>query len=146
MTKVIRLHKDDEILLIRKQKQILQELNFPEEKNIAFPFFPLLIELKDSYFSEKSIQELKKSFEKIYIEEAVVLRGEIFCPVQVKMNGGKSFSEKLLLGTCKKEPEHKLFPGAEKIIFKELRIFQLAEEKKSGIQTELWNSTWIKCR
>ncbi len=60
--------------------------------------------------------------------------------------GNFAAPEKLLLGTCKKEPEHKLFPGAEKIIFKELRIFQLAEEKKSGIQTELWNSTWVKCR
>lgn len=145
MTKVIRLHKDDEILFIREQKRILRDFNSSEEENIAFPFFPLLVELKNDYFEKKTVPELKKTFCSVLIEKAVFSENQIFCPVKIKMNDGSEFSEKLLLGTLKKSPEEKSF-NTEKCLSKNLRIFQIAEEKKSGIQTELWNPQWVKCR
>lgn len=145
MTKVIRLQKDDEILFIREQKRILLELNSSEIENVAFPFFPLLIELKDEYFEQKNVPELKKLFYSVLVEKAVVSENQIFCPVKIKMCDQTEFSEKLLLGTLKKSPEEKS-TNAEKCISKKLKIFQIAEEKKSGIQTELWNPQWVKCK
>ncbi len=145
MTKVIRLHKDDEILFIREQKRILLELNSSEKENIAFPFFPVLIELKDEYLEQKTVRELKNSFASVLVEKAVISENQIFCPVKIKMCGQAEFSEKLLLGTLKKCPEEKSI-NVEKCLSKKLRIFQVAEEKKSGIQTELWNPQWVKCR
>ncbi len=145
MTKVIRLQKDDEILFIKEQKQILRDLNFCEEENIAFPFFPILIELKNVYFEEKTVPELKKLFHSVLIEKAVFAGNQIFCPVKITMSDGFEFSEKLLLGTLKKFPEEKSF-NEEKCISRNLRIFQIAEAQKSGIQTELWNTQWVKCR
>lgn len=145
MPKVIRLHKDDEILFIREQKRILSLLNSPEETNVAFPFFPLLVELNDAYFERKTVLQLKKSFEKIQVENAALSENEIFCAVKIKMTDGFESAGKLLLGTCKKNPENRIFFSSEKDFFKEIKIFQLAEEKKSGIQTELWNSQWCRC-
>ena len=146
MTKVIRLHKDDEILFIREQKRILKALNSSEKENIAFPFFPLLVELKNDYFEQKNIQELKNLFHSVQIEEATVLENQIFCSVKIKMSDCSEFSVKLLIGTLKKIPEEKNSINMEKSISKNLRIFQIAEAKKSGIQTELWNPQWVKCR
>lgn len=145
MPKVIRLHKDDEILFIREQKKILSLLNSEEETNIAFPFFPLLIELKDNYFEQKSIPQLKKNFEKILVEQAVLSEGKILCAVKIKMHDGFEAAGKLLLGTCGKNQKSTSLLNSRQGLSKEIKIFQLAEEKKSGIQTELWNSQWCRC-
>lgn len=145
MPKVIRLHKDDEIMFIREQKKILSLLNSEEETNIAFPFFPLLIELKDSYFEQKSIPQLKKNFEKILVEQAVLSEGKILCAVKIKMHDGFEATGKLLLGTCGKNQKSTSLLNSRQGLSKEIKIFQLAEEKKSGIQTELWNSQWCRC-
>ncbi len=144
MIKVIRLHKDDEILFIKEQKRILADLNSVQKENIAFPFFPFLIELKDKYFEQKTIPELKKLFSSVTIEKTVISENQIFCPVKIKMHDQTEFSEKLVLGTLKTTQEEN--PNAEKCLSKNLKIFQIAEEQKSGIQTELWNSQWVKCK
>lgn len=145
MPKVIRLQKDDEILFIKEQKRILWNLNSSEAENIAFPFFPPFVELKNVYFEKKTIPELKKSFHSVLIEKAVFSENQIFCPVKIIMSDGFEFLEELLLGTLKKFPEGKSF-NAEKCLSKNLRIFQIAEAKKTGIQIEFWNPQWIKCR
>lgn len=144
MTKAIRLHKDDELLFVKEQKRILTFLNSSCEKNIAFPFFPLIAELDSDYFENKSCQELKNSFKNVVIEPAVLIEEKIFCPVNIVMKDGFEFKSKLLLGLCKGKEKNTETAELESSFFKKIRIFQLAEIKKTLFQTEFWNNVWIK--
>ncbi len=144
MTKAIRLQKDDELLIVREQKRILQILNNSSQQNIAFPFFPILAELNSPYFNEKSITELKKTFKSVTIEKAIISENKIIFPINILMNDYFSFSSQIVIGTLQKEQENSQKINFENQFQKKLRIFQLAEIKKTNFTTEFWNCTWIK--
>lgn len=148
MTKAIRLQKDDELLIVREQKRILQTLNNSSnnslQKNIAFPFFPIFAELNSPYFSEKSVAELKKSFKSAQIENAIIFENKIVLPINIIMNDDFFFSSQIVIGTLNKKetnlPKIDLLSNFQK----KLRIFQLTEIKKTDFITEFWNCTWVK--
>lgn len=144
MTKAIRLHKDDELLFVKEQKRILSFLNSSCEKNIAFPFFPLIAELDSNYFENKSCMELKNSFKSVVIAPAVLIEEKIFCPVNIVMKDGFEFKSKLLIGLCKSKEKNTKAEELKSSLFKKIRVFQLAEIKKTLFQTEFWNNVWIK--
>ncbi len=148
MNLVLRLNKDDELFLINEQKKILKNINLKEEKNIAFPFFPLLCNLKNDYFINKSISDLKKAFYTIQLKNAVLSEQKIIIPVLIKTNENFEISEELVIGTLKKDAQNYSSNKDEKNsenILKNIRVFILANAQKNKNITELKDATFCRC-
>ena len=142
MNLVIRFHPNTELLLIEAQKKILYEINSLFEKCIAFPCYPLVCPLSNDFFKGKKQNELKKSFSELFIKRIFTEKGRIFFEAELKMADGHNISEKFIAGTSENA---NLIHHYEKLLNLNCRTFQVAEIKKTGPSSELWNPVWCKC-
>ena len=144
MTKCLQFHKDDELILVREQKKIIKLINSLEDKNSAYPLFPLFCPLSNPDYEGIPNSQFKNIFSKIKIQNIEILENKLFFNVCIETNEQKIFQEKLYFARLSKWDEKINKIIKEEIFEKEIRIFQIIEIKKTGFSYEIWNPVWCK--
>ncbi len=141
--RAIFLHKDDELLFIKEQKSILFKLNGDSDQAVAHPIYPLYITLESEHLDVNlRLSELKAMLKKVSVESATLESSVISCPVKITLSDGTTIQEKLVLGKTF-TPQNKELKGS---LSKDLRVFRLADIKKTGPVTEVTNPVWCKIK
>lgn len=141
--KAILLNKDDEYFFSSQQKSILLKLNGDSSPAAFLPFYPLCITLDAEYFNgNRTFPDIKKSLQKITVKSPHLIDSVLFWPVEITLNNGITLEEKIVFG--------KVTSNTEKTLTEELcrniRVFRLAEIKKTGFVFEIQKPVWVKLR
>ena len=137
-------HPDQELMLIRRQKQILSELN--RNSVCFFPFYPIYCALESSTFKNHTPEEIKKMITGVLVEDCTLKDENLIFPVRIQTDGGTVITEQITAGTKKEGADvEKTCFGTEPFQLN-CRIFKIARLEISGFTTEIWDDVWVKLR
>ena len=137
-------HPDQELMLIRRQKQILSELN--RNSVCFFPFYPIYCALESGTFKNHTPEEIKKMIAGVLVEDCTIKDEKLIFPVRIQTDGGTVITEQITAGTKKEGADvEKTCFGREPFQLN-CRIFKIARLEISGFTTEIWDDVWVKLR
>jgi len=154
--KAIIFHKDTELILAEKQKEILKKANSMEIK--YFPFYPLFLFLSSSIFENIPLEKGKKLFQSVRFLKIDSDSKGLFFLVNIEFITDKknfmNFDEKLYFALKSDDSENsrndydlQLKSQLKTEPFElTCKTFQFAEIKKTEFITEIINSVWIKIK
>lgn len=138
----ILLQKDDELFFIKKQKSILLGLNGDASPAVALPLYPLHICLESQNSDvHPTLAQLKNNITKVTVQSPALHENQLYWPVTITFKDGTTAAEKMIFATVKKE-----IPELSEDFSKELKIFRLADIKKTGFVFEIQKPVWCKIK
>ena len=138
MQGTIILNPNQELLLIKEQKRILQTLN--KNSVCAVPVYPLYIFLQNEQFKKKQPIDIKSIISKIRVFSAKIENDDIYFPVVIQTTDKMDFNERIIIGKTKKEEE------LSKDFELDLKIFRICLTKKENHTLEVWHDIWCKLK
>lgn len=137
----IIFHPDQELILIKEQKNILSFLN--QEKIFFYPYYPVYCFFESKKLNELTPKELRNEISNIKILSPELTDENLFFPVSITLKDSSIQKEKIIIGirTNTKYTEQKLI---NQTFCMECKIFKIATIKKIGFSTEIWDDIWVK--
>lgn len=146
----IVFHKDDQLMLVNLQKKAIKE--FISRGIRTFPSFPVHCIFQGEWTDGLKAKELKSEICGVELEQPLARSGKILVPVKILMKNGEINLEHIILAKTETEAGAEAeadFSEGMEVVWgkaKKIRIFQLADIKKTGPVTEVWNPVWCKIR
>lgn len=140
MSTGIVFHRDDQLMIVREQKKIIGKCISSGHK--TFPFYPLNCLFKGEWANGKSAKELKAEIIGIELLHTTICKGQLLIPVRVTLREGGTAMESVLIGNVVGAMDLETSSTFEK----KIRVFQLADIKKTGPVTEVTNPVWCKIK